>query len=150
MLKLDRIIGNVTDPELAGQVRELNHMGGVEYIMLEGEDTLRHRLHLQTDRGTDCAIVLSRADRLSDGAILLLEKLRAVVVRFKEERHLSLSPRDVKAALELGYFAGNMHWSVKFVGPVLRIAVRGPAQTYLERLAPLLADGRVRQADDIA
>ena len=48
-----------------------------------------------------------------------------------------------EAALELGYFAGNMHWKVAFDGERLRIAVQGPVESYLERLAHLLRDGRV-------
>ncbi|CRM46368.1 urease accessory protein UreE [Pseudomonas sp. 8 R 14] len=56
---------------------------------------------------------------------------------------LDLQPRDAAAALELGYFAGNMHWAVRFAGTALRIPLNGPEADYLERLAPLLADGRV-------
>ena len=61
---------------------------------------------------------------------------------------LTLAPRDTSAALELGYFSGNMHWAVRFEGTRLRIALQGPAQRYIERLEPFLADGRVRQIGD--
>jgi urease accessory protein len=84
---------------------------------------------------------------LSNGAVLLLEHDRAIVVRLKEEAWLSLVPRDGAAALELGYFAGNMHWPVRFEGTTLRIALHGPVQGYLERLDHLMRDGRVRRAD---
>ena len=56
-----------------------------------------------------------------------------------------LQPRDTAAALELGYFAGNMHWKVEFDDERLRIAVQGPLESYLERLAPFW-DGRVTRA----
>ena len=69
---------------------------------------------------------------------------RAIVVRLKEEEWLALEPRDAAAALELGYFAGNMHWPVRFDGTSLRIALHGPVQSYLDRLEHLIADGRVR------
>ncbi|KPY61394.1 Urease accessory protein UreE 1, partial [Pseudomonas syringae pv. solidagae] len=57
-----------------------------------------------------------------------------------------LQPRDAAAALELGYFAGNMHWAVRFAGDTLQILLNGPEADYLERLAPMLADGRVQRA----
>jgi urease accessory protein len=67
----------------------------------------------------------------------------------QETPWLTLMPRDAAAALELGYFAGNMHWKVEFDDAMLRIALHGPLESYLERLAPMLADGRVaRVAND--
>ena len=147
MLRLESIIGNVTDADLAEQLHHLEHDGKVEYVVLAGEDTARRRLHVTTDRGTECVIVLARADRLSNGAILLLERDRAIVVRLKEAEWLALQSRDAAAALELGYFAGNMHWPVRFDGMVLKIALHGPVESYLERLDHLFKDGRVRRAD---
>lgn len=132
---------------MAARLHDLEHAGRVEYLILAGEDIRRHRLHAITDRGTECAIVLPRSDHLTNGAVLYLEAERAIVVRLREEQWLSLLPRDAAAALELGYFAGNMHWPVRFVGSQLRIALQGPEQGYLDRLAHLLADGRVRRAD---
>jgi urease accessory protein len=78
----------------------------------------------------------------------LLEEDRAVVVRMLETQWLVLQPRDAEAALELGYFAGNMHWKVGFEGERLRVAVQGPVETYLERLAHLMRDGRVSRVAD--
>jgi urease accessory protein len=147
MLRLDSILGHATDAALAERLHHLEHDGKVEYILLAGEDTARRRLHVATDRGTDCAIVLARSERLSNGAVLLLESDRAVVVRLKEAEWLTLQPRDAAAALELGYFAGNMHWPVRFDGAALKIALHGPAASYLERLDHLLKDGRIRRAD---
>jgi urease accessory protein len=147
MLRLESIVGLATDAALGERLHRLEHDGKVEYILLAGEDTARRRLHVATDRGTDCAILLSRSDRLANGAVLLLERDRAIVVRLKEEAWLALAPRDASAALELGYFAGNMHWPVRFDGTMLRIALQGPAQGYLERLDHLLKDGRIRRAD---
>jgi urease accessory protein len=148
MLRLETILGFAADSTIAGRLHELEHAGKVEYIVLAGEDTARRRLHVSTDRGTECAVVLPRSQRLGNGAVLLLEPDRAVVVRLKEEAWLALLPRDAAAALELGYFAGNMHWPVRFEGATLRIALHGPLQDYLDRLAHLLRDGRIRRADD--
>jgi urease accessory protein len=96
-----------------------------------------------TDKGTECAIAIPRTQRLANGAVLLLEADRAVVVRMQETQWLTVAPRDAAAALELGYFAGNMHWKVEFDGTLLRIALQGPVESYLERLAHFIADGRV-------
>jgi urease accessory protein len=66
----------------------------------------------------------------------------------QELQWLTLQARDAAAALELGYFAGNMHWKVEFDGERLRIALQGPVETYLERLAHLLEDGRAVRVND--
>jgi urease accessory protein len=147
MLRLDSIVGAATDTAVAERLHHLEHDGKVEYIELSGEDTARRRLHVTTDRGTECAIVLARTDRLSNGAVLLLERDRAVVVRLTEAEWLALQPRDAAAALELGYFAGNMHWPVRFDGTTLKVALHGPVQSYLDRLDHLLKDGRIRRLD---
>lgn len=146
LLKLESIVGHVSDPRIAEALHHVDHHGGVEYLTLSEADTQRHRLRALTDKGTECAIALARSQHLANGAVLMLEHERAVVVRMQETPWLTLLPRDAGAALELGYFAGNMHWKVEFDGPKLRIALFGSLESYLERLAPLLADGRVTRA----
>jgi urease accessory protein len=145
MLRLNGLIGLVTDAAIAERLHRLEHQGRIEYIVLDGEDIARHRLRVRTDRGTECAIALARNERLANGAVLHLEDDRAIVVRLSEEAWLSLEPVDAAAALELGYFAGNMHWIVRFDGPTMRVALRGLEQDYLDRLAPLLRAGKVRR-----
>jgi urease accessory protein len=148
MLRLERILGHASDAAIAEALHHVDHRGGVEYVTLEAIDTRRHRLRVHTDRGTDCAIALSRDEHLSDGAVLLLEHDRAVVVRMRDAQWLVLEPRDAAAALELGYFAGNMHWKVEFVGPRLRVAVDGPLERYLERISGYVESARVRRIDE--
>jgi urease accessory protein len=145
MLKFESIIGAATDPPIAERLHHLGHHGRVEYLSLSREDTQRHRMRASTDTGTECAVVLDRAQQLFNGAVLMLTDERAVVVRMRETEWLTLAPRDTAAALEIGYFAGNMHWAVRFEGAWLRVALQGPAERYLERLQPFLADGRARQ-----
>jgi urease accessory protein len=41
-----------------------------------------------------------------------------------------------------------MHWPVRFEANRLRIALGGPEQHYLDRLAHLLQDGKVRRVRD--
>jgi urease accessory protein len=147
-LLLERVIGLASEPHVARDLHRIEHQAGVEYISLSVEDTQRHRLRVKTDRGTDCAIALSRDQHLQDGAVLLLERDRAVVVRMQNAAWLQLKPRDIAAALELGYFAGNMHWKVEFDQERLRVAVQSGTLFYLDRLAAFFRDGRVECVDE--
>lgn len=143
MLRLTQVLGTASEPHLAEQLHALSHRGAVEYVTLRREDVSRRRLHVFTDRGTEGAIILDRNDPLSNGAVLLLEEDRAVVVKLDEAPWLALEARDAAAALELGYFCGNMHWKVRFVGEYLHVSLQGPRADYIERLSHLIADGRV-------
>jgi urease accessory protein len=147
MLILERILGLASDPAIHEQLHSLEHAGNVETVTLGSADMQRHRLRVRGDRGTDYAIRLERHEQLRNGAVLMLDARRAVVVQMQEQAWLALLPRDSAAALELGYFAGNMHWKVRFAGNELQIQLHGPEQDYLERLAPMLADGRVRRSE---
>ena len=149
MLRLTRIVGNATDATVAERLHALEHDGLVETISLDAADTARKRLRVATDKGTDCAIALARSERLANGAVLLLEEGRAVVVRMRETVWLALGPRDMAAALELGYFCGNLHWRVRFEGTLLKVALDGPRESYLARLAQHLEDGRARLVDEV-
>ena len=143
MLRLNRILGQASDPAFFDRLHELQHHGRVERILIGSEDAARHRLRVLTDAGTECAIALPRDQRLANGSILLLEEDRAILIAMRDEEVLKLAPADAAAALELGYFAGNMHWAVRFHGDELHILLHGPAQAYLERLDPLLSGGRI-------
>ena len=112
----------------------MSHHNKVEYIVLDKANLQRRRFRTKTDQGTDCAISISRDKKLSNGAVLLLEDDRAIVVKMAEDRWLSLKPKDVSTAIELGYFAGNMHWRVKFEKERLDIALESPEEIYLDRL----------------
>jgi urease accessory protein len=143
MLRLNRILGQAREPGFLDRLHHLQHEGRVERIVIGAEDASRHRLRVVTDAGTECAIALPRDQRLANGSILFLEEDRAILVTMREEEVLKLAPADAAAALELGYFAGNMHWAVRFHGAELHILLHGPAEAYLERLDGLLAEGRI-------
>jgi urease accessory protein len=147
MLRITSLVGEASDPDIGERLHELSHGGKVEYVTLGRNDMSRHRLRVATDKGTECAVALPRSQRLSNGAVLLLEDGRGIVVRMREQAWLRLAARDAGAALELGYLAGNMHWRVRFDGPVLEIALDGAEDAYLARLAPLLEGGRVWRAE---
>jgi urease accessory protein len=148
MLRIEGIIGNVSEPSLADAVHRLAHDGAVEYLFVEQADIGRKRLRLATDRGTDCAISLPRDQTLADGAVLFLDKVRAIVVRVGAERTLRLRPAGPEAALRLGWHAGNLHWRVRFEDGLLVVPLDGPREDYLARLASLVADGDVDVVDD--
>lgn len=143
MRTLTSIIGYSVDEGIRDQLHALSHDGRVEYLVLEREDTLRHRLRTSTDKGTDCAIALAREQKLEDGSVLLLEEQSAIVVRMKEERWLRIKPYDESSALEVGYFAGNLHWRVRFNQDVLEIAIEAPVDFYLTRLKSHLDSGKI-------
>ena len=148
MLMLSAILGVATDPEVADRLHHISHHGVVEHLTLNAADMKRHRLRIETDKGTLCAIALPREQTLCNGAVLFLADDRAIVVRMAEQPVIKISPTDAAAALELGYLAGNMHWKVSFSGTVLVIAQEGEAAAYLARLSPLLDSGRVVRLDD--
>jgi urease accessory protein len=146
-VRITEILGFASDPALAERLHELGHAGRVEHLMLAQEDVHRRRLRAQTDQGTDCLIALPREQALGDGAVLVLDEVLAVVVHLAEEHWLAFAPRDAAAALELGYFAGNLHWRVRFEGDRLLVALEGQEEDYLSRLKSFLDDGRARRAD---
>ena len=96
--------------------------------------------------GEDLAIALPRDQTLFDGAVLLLEAGRAIVVRVATERWLRLSPRSIADAVELGYHAGNLHWRVRFAGETLLVALEAPVDDYVARLGSMVTERRVATA----
>ena len=144
-LKVFDIVGFLSDPVLSEKLHSLQHQGQVESLLIQPQDVARHRLRAVTDKGTECQIVIPRDQRLGDGAILWLDSERAIVVRIDEQRWLKLSPARTADALELGYFCGNLHWRVRFEDDVILIALEGPENDYLDRLALFINSGRVRK-----
>lgn len=138
------IIGNVTDPGIGAQLHRLDHAGCLEVVTLPRADLARRRLKAMTDRGTPIAVALPRSQRLFDGAILVLAEERAVIVRVEPEAWLRLRPADTTAALAVGYHAGNLHWRVRFDGADLLVAIEHDESRYRDRLADMIAAGRVR------
>jgi urease accessory protein len=143
MLRIDRVLGSRAEPALSERLHQLEHQGQVDVLTLPIADMARRRLRASTAGGRDVAITLSRDQKLFDGAVLLLEKDRAIVVRVDAERWLRVLPRSIADAVELGYHAGNLHWRVRFEGEALFVALEGPVDAYLARLGALVTDRRV-------
>jgi urease accessory protein len=143
MLLINRVIGSRLEPALSEQIHELEHRRAVDLLKIASADIARRRLRATTSEGAEVAIALPRDQQLFDGAVLLLEADRAIVVRVAEERWLRLQPRGIADAIELGYQAGNLHWRVRFDGEALLVALEGPLDSYLARLGTLMAERRV-------
>jgi hypothetical protein len=81
-------------PAVADRLHELRHHPelehAVEYLYLDVHDLDHKRLRATSDVGTDYAIVLSRDSALADGAVLLLESDRAVVICAGAPRTITL------------------------------------------------------------
>jgi urease accessory protein len=146
MLRLESIVGLATDAALAERLHHLEHDGKVEYILLAGEDTARRRLHV-ADRPRHRLRHPAAAHRPVGERRRPAAGARPCDRRAPgEEAWLDLVPRDAAAAIELGYFAGNMHWPVRFEGDSAHRAAWTRAGIY-RRLDHLLKDGRIRRAD---
>ena len=148
MLVLNEIFGNASDPEISEKIHQLAHSKGLEKITLSEGDTARKRLRVTTDKGTDCAVILDRSISLENGAVLFIDEYRAIVTYVSETEWLRLRPRDTAAALEIGYFVGNMHWRVRYQSNILEVAIDGLEQNYRERLADHLLAGTVELVDE--
>ena len=148
MIQINKILGYSHDPNLSIQLHNLSHQNKIEYIVLNHANLQRRRFRTKTDKGTDCAIAISRDDKLSNGAVLLLEDDRAIVVKMAKDQWLTLKPKDISVAIELGYFAGNMHWRVKFGHGQINIALDSPEQIYLDRLKDFFNENKVTRLNN--
>src|SRR5258708_40304763 len=128
MLLIEQVVGSRLEPDLSERIHALEHRGAVDLVTIAAADVARRRLRVTTQGGADVAIALPRDQHLFDGAVLLVEPDRAIVVRVDEERWLRLQPRAIADAIELGYHAGNLHWRVGVVGGALRVALAAPRE----------------------
>ena len=139
------IIGPADHPELRDRLHRLDHAHAVDHLRLPRSELARRRFRGVTDAGREIAIALPRDSQLFDGAVLAIDDAAALVVRVETEHWLRFVARDTSTALKLGYFAGNLHWRVRFEGEVLLIAVETEKRVYLERLEPMLQAGLIRR-----
>ena len=147
-LVVEAIRGWDDDPLIVARLHALAHRQAVEYVHLAIGDLDRSRLRVTSDAGVDYAVALPRGTGLADGAVLVLDDHRAVVVRAGTARTLALRAVDVAAALRLGFLAGHLHWKVDQLDDRLLVHLQGPEAEYTARIADLLASGRVERCDD--
>ena len=92
-------------------------------------DLGRRRIRLTTNRGTDCAVSVDRAEDMSDGAVLLIDATRAILLRVGAPKTWRLRARDAAAAMQLGWHAGNLHWRVRFEGDDLLVLLEARSRS---------------------
>jgi urease accessory protein len=143
MLRIDRVLGSRLETAFAEEIHRLEHRGSVDLVNIPVADLARRRLLATTRGGEELAIALPRHERLFDGAVLLIDRERAIVVRAATERWMRLQPRSIGDAIELGYHAGNLHWRVRFQGEVLFVALEGRPEDYTARLGEMISTSRV-------
>jgi urease accessory protein len=143
VLRIDNVLGSRFDLALAEAIHNLEHRGAVDVVDIAVADLARRRLLITTRGGEELAIALPREQRLFDGAVLLIDGNRAIVVRAAAERWLRIEPRSIGDAIELGYHAGNLHWRVRFEGEILFVALEGRPEDYTSRLGELISTNRV-------
>ena len=143
VVRLGAILACASAPSVHERLHEIEHVGGVEYVLLSHRDMARRRLRVTTDKGTCCAIALPRGERLYDGAVLALGESSAIVVRVAGHSWLRLRPASAADAMRLGYHAGNLHWRVRFDGEELLVAMEGSEADYRARLREFTREGRV-------
>lgn len=143
MLRIDRVLGSRQEPKLSEHLHRLEHRGTIDMVDIPVADLDRRRLLISTAGGEELAIALPRDQKLFDGAVLVLDDRRAIIVRAATQRWLRLEPRSINDAIELGYHAGNFHWRVQFDGEVLLVALEGRPEDYTARIDSLIASRRV-------
>ena len=143
MLRIEQVLGSRIDPVLAGRIHDLEHRGAVDVVTVAVADLARRRLLVTSRGGEQLAIALPREQKLFDGAVLVIDADRAIVVRAAAERWLRLQPGTISDAIELGYHAGNLHWRVRFDGAVMLVALEGRPEDYTARLGELVSAQRV-------
>lgn len=146
MLRIESIVGSRSQSSISEPLHRLDHAGALDFVDIAVADLPRRRLLTQTRRGERLAIALPRDQKLYDGAVLFLDRERAIIVKARTEAWLRITPATVSDAIELGYHAGNLHWRVAFDGPFLMVALEGPPEDYLSRIEPLLTSGRIETA----
>jgi urease accessory protein len=143
MMFVDRVLGSRIEPALAERLHHLQHLGRVDILTLPSGELARRRFKAASEAGEEVTVALPRDQKLFDGAVLLLDDERALVVRVDKEHWLRIEPHSLADAVELGYQAGNLHWRVRFQGEALLVALEAPVDHYLERLGSLVAGRRV-------
>ena len=134
MLQYNSIIGAVSEEKFHNLVHEMEHRGKVDYIDISNSDLSRRRFRQKTRSGKEIAISLNRNSKLFDGAILELSGDTCLVVKVVPEKWLKVKAIDPNLNMKLGYFAGNLHWAVRFSEEAMFIEIKSTYDEYLGRL----------------
>ncbi len=128
------IIGSYSDDEYHNLIHEMEASGAVDFLELSNIDLSRRRFRHKTRMGVELAISLDRDIKLFDGAILEIKEKSAIVVKVKPEKWLKVRSKKAGLNLKLGYFAGNLHWAVRFADDSIFIEIQENSTEYKNRL----------------
>ena len=134
MHHIHTIIGSSSDDEYHNLMHEMEASGAVDFLELSNIDLSRRRFRHKTRMGVELAISLDRDIKLFDGAILEIKEKSAIVVKVKPEKWLKVRSKKAGLNLKLGYFAGNLHWAVRFADDSIFIEIQGNSTEYKNRL----------------
>lgn len=143
MRRIDQVLGSRRESAFSEEIDRLEHSGAVDVVSIPVADLDRRRLLATTRGGEELAIALPLHQKLFDGAILLIDSERAIVVHTATKRWIRLEPRSISDAVELGYHAGNLHWRVRFQGEALFVALEGRPEDYTAELGEMISAHRV-------
>ena len=137
MIKVTKILGNISSPQWAHRLSEFT----TEDVSLDGWMAQRHRMIAEGSRGHSYAIALERDTPLKDGDVIYCESGLMAVVRIKLNDIMvielgaltHLDPQTaIRLAVEIGHALGNQHW---------------PAVVHEDKiLVPLTTDRKVMQS----
>lgn len=142
MTAVETILGDVTDPALAGR--------RVCPVDIGWGDARKHRQVVRAADGREIEIRLARGAFLYDGAVLWDDGEEIGVVRRPAEDAIVLDFADnagvdgVRGALLLGYWLGNQHAPLEVSDKQLRTPLFTGTQTALQTLHRLGLAGEVR------
>ena len=98
---VEQLAGNVTGVSLGDRK--------IERVALASDGLAKHRQRVKSDAGREIGISLPHGATLSDGDILHLDAVSAVVIFQEEEYLLRFLPRSPEEFGEVGYQVGNLH-----------------------------------------
>ena len=125
-------------------IHDLEHKEAVDKVLLNVDDLSRRRFTCETTFGEIVGISLPRSLKLFDGAVLEISERYCLMVKVEPENWLRLEVHSSDVALRLGYFAGNLHWAVKFDENRLSVAISGDVNLYLDRINNVFTDREVK------
>ena len=128
------ILGDIKDDKYQDHIHRCEHDQTLDLIEIKNTDVARRKFKAVSVKGYNVGIALPRNEKLCDGAILEYGNRYSLVLRTQPEDWIQIQPKNKGVALRLGYFAGNLHWTVKFEKDILWVAQTQELQTYISRI----------------
>ena len=143
MIRVDGVVGNAADPDIADEIAAHKADGTLEKVRIDSADRRKSRLRVETDAGTDIGVLVDEPE-LAAGDVLVLDDQRAVVVEFESREALvvDLPPSPTPAStIELGHRIGNQHWDIAVEDRTLYVPVEADRTIIEDVLGPYLPSG---------